>query len=103
MDDADLYYTESSIHALRGETDAALESLQTAYERGFRAVWMLELDIRLESLHQEFDVSNIPYRLVRNAAVLSDADQAGMLVIGEGVSLREDLRVMRRDDRRRQH
>lgn len=53
VDDANLYYTESSIHALRGETEAALESLQTAYERGFREAWMLELDIRLESLHQE--------------------------------------------------
>ena len=53
VDDADIYYTESSIHALRGETVAALESLQTAYDRGFREAWMLELDVRLESLHQE--------------------------------------------------
>ena len=53
VDDANLYYTESSIHALKGETEAALDSLQTAYERGFREAWMLELDIRLKSLHQE--------------------------------------------------
>ena len=53
VDDADIYYTESSIHALRGEIGAALESLQTAYDKGFREAWMLELDIRLESLYQE--------------------------------------------------
>ena len=28
VDDADIYYTESSIHALRGETRGALDSLQ---------------------------------------------------------------------------
>jgi len=53
VDDADIYYTESSIHALRGESIAALDSLQTAYERGFREAWLLEIDLRLESLHSE--------------------------------------------------
>jgi hypothetical protein len=42
---------ESSIHALRGEIQDALDSLQMAYERGFREAWMLEIDLRLESLH----------------------------------------------------
>ena len=53
LDNAGIYYTESSIHALKGESEAALDSLQTAYERGFRGMWMLDLDLRLESLHQE--------------------------------------------------
>ena len=53
VDDADIYYTESSIHALRGESRAALDSLQTAYDRGFREAWLLEIDLRLESLHTE--------------------------------------------------
>ena len=53
MDDADIYYTESSIHALRGETKAALDSLQMAYDRGFRGAWLLEIDLRLESMHTE--------------------------------------------------
>jgi TolB-like protein/Flp pilus assembly protein TadD len=52
-DDANIYYTESSIHALRGESQAAIESLQIAYERGFREAWMLSKDWRLESLRQE--------------------------------------------------
>ena len=53
VDDADIYYTESSIQALRGESDAALNSLQIAYDRGFRGVWMLDMDLRLDSLRQE--------------------------------------------------
>jgi TolB-like protein/Flp pilus assembly protein TadD len=53
LDNADIYYTESSIHALRGDSLEALESLQAAYERGFRGVWMLEVDLRLDSLRQE--------------------------------------------------
>ena len=53
VDDADIYYTESSIYALRGDSQAALESLQSAYERGFRGIWMLKIDLRLESLRDE--------------------------------------------------
>jgi TolB-like protein/Tfp pilus assembly protein PilF len=53
LDNAGIYYTESSIHALRGDSLEALESLQAAYERGFRGVWMLEVDLRLDSLRQE--------------------------------------------------
>jgi tetratricopeptide (TPR) repeat protein len=53
VDDADIYYTESSIHALKGESGAALDSLQNAYDRGFRGIWMLDMDLRLESLRQE--------------------------------------------------
>ena len=52
-DDAGIYYTETSILALRGESQAALDSLQTAYEKGFRTIWMLDYDLRLESLYQE--------------------------------------------------
>ncbi len=53
VDDAGIYYTESSIHALKGELAAALDSLQMAYDRGFRGAWILEIDLRLESLHAE--------------------------------------------------
>ncbi len=53
VDDADIYYTESSIHALRGRQQAALDSLQVAYDRGFRGKWMLGVDVRLDSLRQE--------------------------------------------------
>ncbi|MCW8926128.1 MAG: hypothetical protein OQJ84_07725 [Xanthomonadales bacterium] len=53
MDDANINYTESSIYALRGNIQPALEKLQVAYERGFRQVWLLELDTRLDPLRQE--------------------------------------------------
>jgi len=52
VEDAQSYYTESSIFALRGNSQAAIDSLQTAYERGFREAWMLEKDWRMESLQQ---------------------------------------------------
>jgi TolB-like protein/Flp pilus assembly protein TadD len=53
LDNADIFYTESSIHALRGDSRAALASLQSAYERGFRNTWFLEFDLRLDSLREE--------------------------------------------------
>ena len=53
MDDADINYTESSIHALRGNAQAALEKLQIAYDRGFRQLWLMDLDPRLEAIQQE--------------------------------------------------
>jgi hypothetical protein len=53
VDNADIYYTESSIHALRGKQQAALDSLQVAYDRGFRGMWKLGMDVRMDSLRQE--------------------------------------------------
>jgi len=66
VDDADIYYTESSIYALRGKSEAALDSLQMAYERGFRWVWMLEFDSRLESLHTEPQFAEIKQQIERD-------------------------------------
>jgi hypothetical protein len=58
-----------------------------------RSEWLRSLDITLfdpaENTSKEFDMSNIPYRSVRNAAALDAAERSGMLVIGEGVSLRK--------------
>ena len=66
VDDADIYYTESSIYALRGKSEAALDSLQMAYERGFRGVWMLEFDSRLESLHTEPQFAEIKQQIEKD-------------------------------------
>ena len=66
VDDADIYYTESSIYALRGKSEAALDSLQMAYERGFRWVWMLEFDSRLESLHTEPQFAEIKQQIKKD-------------------------------------
>lgn len=69
-DNAYIYYTESSIHALKGESQAALDALQAAYERGFRGGWMLKMDLRLESLHQE------PQFIAITQQIESDLEQA---------------------------
>ena len=68
MDNADIYYTESSIHALRGESGAALQSLQSAYEHGFREIWKLEMDLRLKSLHEESEFVAIKQQIERDIA-----------------------------------
>ena len=82
VDDASIYYTESSIHALRGESQAALDSLQGAYERGFRGVWMLEMDLRLESLHQE------PQFIALRQQIERDLEQARSEVESFAIALR---------------
>lgn len=53
VDDANINYTESSIHAMRGRSEEALASLQLAYDRGFRGIWMLDMDLRLDSVRDE--------------------------------------------------
>jgi TolB-like protein/Flp pilus assembly protein TadD len=68
VDHAYIYYTESSIHALRGDSGAALASLQMAYERGFRQTWLLDVDLRLESLRQEPQFVAIKQQIERDIA-----------------------------------
>ncbi|MGH8034206.1 MAG: hypothetical protein ACREO9_03195, partial [Lysobacterales bacterium] len=53
VDDADIYYSEGALLAMRDEVPAALQKLQQAYDRGFRDLWLLKLDWRLNSLRAE--------------------------------------------------
>ncbi len=53
VDDAGIYYTESSIFILRGEKELAIAALQEAYNRGWRQSWLLNLDSRLDPLRNE--------------------------------------------------
>lgn len=53
IDHAYIYYTESSIHALRGEAQQAIASLREAYNRGWRDNWLLQMDGRMEILWDE--------------------------------------------------
>lgn len=55
MDSADIYYTEASLFAMRGDLEKAVTSLQQAYDRGWRQGWLLELDGRLERLRNNPD------------------------------------------------
>jgi len=56
-----------------------------------KAEWAKALDIELFDpvgiTAKRFDDLKLPYRSVRNVAVLNDPDQHGVLIIGEGVSL----------------
>jgi len=63
VNDAEIYYSEAALLALRGQNEAAVASLQQAYERGFRENWMLELDPRLEALRDEGDFIALKTRI----------------------------------------
>ncbi len=56
-----------------------------------KAEWAKALDIELFDpagmTAKRFDDMKLPYRSVRNVAVLNDPNQHGVLIIGEGVSL----------------
>lgn len=60
---------------------------------GSRGEWLRSLDMTLfdpaENTAKQFDDAKIPYRLVHNAAALHGTGQSGLLIIGEGVSLRQ--------------
>ena len=68
VDDANINYTESSILALRGNAQAALEKLQIAYTRGFRQVWLMDLDPRLDALQQEPRYLELKVRMEQDIA-----------------------------------
>jgi len=50
VDEPELYYTEAAILVLRGDLDGAMSALESAYERGWRQSWVLEIDERLDPL-----------------------------------------------------
>jgi TolB-like protein/Flp pilus assembly protein TadD len=51
VDDPNMYYNEAVMLALRDQPARAMEKLLAAYEHGFREQWVLEIDGRLEALH----------------------------------------------------
>ena len=53
VDDAEIYYNEATLLAMRDQVPEALQKLQQSYERGFRDLWLLELDWRLNNLRRE--------------------------------------------------
>ena len=52
LDNPDIYYNESVIDVLREDYEGAVEALQAAYDRGWRQTWVLDIDGRLEPLHE---------------------------------------------------
>jgi hypothetical protein len=53
VDDPGIYYNEAVMLAMRDEPAKAMEKLREAYEHGFREQWVLEIDGRLEPLHDQ--------------------------------------------------
>ncbi len=52
VDDPGIYYTEAVLLAMRDQPEKAMEKLSQAYERGFRELWTIDLDRRLDSLRE---------------------------------------------------
>ncbi len=53
VDNPGIYYTEAVILAMRDQSERALEKLNQAYQRGFRKLWTLNIDARLDSLREQ--------------------------------------------------
>jgi TolB-like protein/Tfp pilus assembly protein PilF len=53
VDDPGIYYNEAIIQVLKGENGNALDSLEQAFERGWREAWVLKIDGRLDPLRED--------------------------------------------------
>ena len=53
IDNGEIYYQTACLFALRGEQQQAAASLQRAYDKGWRQLWLLKRDKRLDSLRQD--------------------------------------------------
>lgn len=70
VDDPDIYYTEAAFYAMSNDVPAALEKLQLAYDKGFRELWLLTFDWRLDALR------NQPLFIDLEARLSEDIEQA---------------------------
>jgi TolB-like protein/tetratricopeptide (TPR) repeat protein len=53
VDDGDIFYELGCLFTLRDQKERALQSLEQAYEKGWRKFWALQHDGRLDSLREE--------------------------------------------------
>jgi TolB-like protein/Tfp pilus assembly protein PilF len=53
VDDPGIYYNEAILYVLKGEKQSALDSLEQAFERGWREAWVLKIDGRLDPLRED--------------------------------------------------
>lgn len=52
IDNGEIYYQTACLFALRGQEQQAVASLQRAYDKGWRQLWHLQRDKRLDSLRK---------------------------------------------------
>ncbi len=76
IDNANIYYSATSLFALRGDKERALQTLQLAYDKGFRQDWILEQDGRMDILRDE------PEFIAIRQQITDDIEQARMEVLG---------------------
>ena len=70
VDNSDIYYTQTGIHALRGKPREAVAALQAAYDRGFRRYWVLQFDLRLDPIRSD------PEYIALEQQILDDVNRA---------------------------
>jgi TolB-like protein/predicted Zn-dependent protease len=80
VDDAGIYYTESSIYVLRGDHANAVRSLREAYNRGWRQSWVLKMDGRLDPLR------NDPDFVALERQIIEDVSRARAQVLAEKIA-----------------
>jgi tetratricopeptide (TPR) repeat protein len=66
VNDADIYYSEATLMAMRGESEEAVGKLEDAYNRGFRESWLLSMDWRLEQLRKNVEFIALKTRIERD-------------------------------------
>jgi Flp pilus assembly protein TadD len=50
VDNSNIYYNEAVLLAMRSEPEKAMQKLRDAYDRGFRELWVMDIDGRLAPL-----------------------------------------------------
>jgi len=53
VDNPDIYYNEAVLLTMRSEPQKAMEKLREAYTRGFRELWVIDIDGRLSALRDK--------------------------------------------------
>jgi TolB-like protein/Flp pilus assembly protein TadD len=63
VDDSEIHYSEAVVLAMRDNMPEALNKLQQAYDHGFRDLWLLKLDWRLDGLRHEAQFVELKSRI----------------------------------------
>jgi len=67
---------------LKGDTELALASLRSAYDKGFRQAWVLAIDVRLDALRNAPGFQDLRHDIeveVRRARTEVRSQQVAML------------------------
>lgn len=82
LDHPDVWYTQSVIDVLNEDYEGAVASLRTAYEKGWRQAWVLEIDGRFEPLRE------LPGFIQLRQTIEADLARARAQIRGESMAHR---------------